>query len=167
MLRVGTEAAEQALRTSEARFRQIFDHAPVMMHSIDREARILTVNDKWIGETGYVRDEVSGRPLTAVLTPESAETMVRETLPRLWSENAIQGVALRLMRRDGSSFDALLDAAVVEMPDGTASSLTVLRNESVRKRAESLGRAHGFHEDRVLHALLGEAAAVGRAAEVF
>ena len=36
----------------------------------------------------------------------------------------------------------------------------------VRERAESLGRAHGFHEDRVLHALLGEAAAVGRAAEV-
>ena len=37
----------------------------------------------------------------------------------------------------------------------------------VRRRAESLGRAHGFHEDRVLHAVLGEAAAVGRAAEVF
>ena len=32
----------------------------------------------------------------------------------------------------------------------------------VRKRAESLGRAHGLHEDRVVHALLGEAAAVGR-----
>ena len=37
----------------------------------------------------------------------------------------------------------------------------------VRKRAESLGRAHGFHESRVLHAVLGEAEAVGRAAEVF
>jgi hypothetical protein len=38
----------------------------------------------------------------------------------------------------------------------------------VRRRAESLGRANGFHEDRVLHAVLGEAlSAVGRAAEVF
>jgi len=38
----------------------------------------------------------------------------------------------------------------------------------VRKRAESLGRAHGFHEDRVLHAVVGEALpAAGRAAEVF
>jgi hypothetical protein len=37
----------------------------------------------------------------------------------------------------------------------------------VRRRAESLGRAHGFHEDRVRHAVLGEAVASGRAVEVF
>jgi hypothetical protein len=37
----------------------------------------------------------------------------------------------------------------------------------VRKRAESLGRACGFHEDRVLHAVLGEAMTASRTAEVF
>jgi hypothetical protein len=37
----------------------------------------------------------------------------------------------------------------------------------IRLRAESLGRAHGFHEDRVLHAMLGEPAGTARAAEVF
>ncbi len=37
----------------------------------------------------------------------------------------------------------------------------------VRRRAESLGRARGLHEDRVLEAVLGEAAAAGRGAEVF
>jgi PAS domain S-box-containing protein len=147
--------AEQALRASETRFRQIFEHAPVMMHSIDREARILAVNDKWIGETGYARDEVIGRPVTAVLTPESAETVVRETLPRFWREGAIQDVALRLVRRDGSSFDVLLDAAVVEMQDGTATSLTVLRNESVRKRAEAERERlrHQLFEARKLESL--------------
>ena len=90
-----------------------------------------------------------------MLTPESAETMVRETLPRFWRENAIQDVALRLVRRDGSSFDALLDAAVVEMPDGTASSLTVLRNESVRKRAEAERERlrHQLFEARKLESL--------------
>jgi hypothetical protein len=36
----------------------------------------------------------------------------------------------------------------------------------VRRRAESLGRSRGFHEDRVLGALLGEAVGAGRAAEV-
>jgi hypothetical protein len=37
----------------------------------------------------------------------------------------------------------------------------------VRRRAESLRRGHGFHEDRVLQAVLGEGAAAARAAEVF
>ena len=46
-----------------------------MMHSIDREGRIVAVNDKWLEETGYKRNEVMGRALTAVLTPESAETV--------------------------------------------------------------------------------------------
>ena len=146
---------EQALRASETRFRQIFEHAPVMMHSIDREARIVAVNDKWLEETGYARDEVVGRAVTSVLTPESAERVVRETLPRFWREGAIQDVAVRLVRRDGSSFDALLDAARVEMQDGTASSLTVLRNESVRKRAEAERERlrHQLFEARKLESL--------------
>jgi hypothetical protein len=37
----------------------------------------------------------------------------------------------------------------------------------IRRRAESLGRARGFHEDGVLHAVLGEAAVGTWAAEVF
>jgi hypothetical protein len=37
----------------------------------------------------------------------------------------------------------------------------------LRRRAESLGRSHGLHEDRVLHALLGEPVEAARAAEVF
>jgi hypothetical protein len=38
---------------------------------------------------------------------------------------------------------------------------------AVRRRMEALGRAHGFHEDRVLHAMLGEGAGAVHAAEVF
>jgi hypothetical protein len=37
----------------------------------------------------------------------------------------------------------------------------------IRLRAESLGRARGFHEDRVLHTVLGEPVGTARAAEVF
>jgi hypothetical protein len=37
---------------------------------------------------------------------------------------------------------------------------------AVRRRMEALGRAHGFHEDRVLYALLGERATLARPAEV-
>jgi PAS domain S-box-containing protein len=146
-LRVSLDASEQelaerarveaALRASEIRFRQIFEHAPLMMHSIDREGRLLEVNDKWLEETGYGRDEVLGRSITSVLAPESAEVMVRESLPRFWSEGVVRGVELRMLRRDRSSFDVEIDAAVVSDAAGSERSLTVLRNVSSRKHAQT------------------------------
>jgi len=129
------ERAEEALRRSEARFRQIFDAAPVMMHSVDGEGRFLDVNQKWIEETGYRREEVIGRSVTSVLTPESAERTVREGLPRLWREGNLRDIELRFVRRDRSVFDAHLDATVVTGPDGAQVDLAVLRNVSATKRS--------------------------------
>ena len=147
--------AEDALRAGEARFREIFEHAPVMMISLDRESRIVAANDKWLEETGYARDGVIGRPVTAVLTPESAEALVRETLPRFWREGAIRDVALRLSCRDGSSFDALLDAVALATAEGAATSLAVLRNVTAHKRAEAERERfrHQLFEARKLESL--------------
>ena len=39
----------------------IFESAPVMMHSIDRDGRIVAVNREWLKRLGYERDEVLGR----------------------------------------------------------------------------------------------------------
>lgn len=129
--------AEQALRESEARFRQIFELAPVMMHSLDVDGRLLAVNQRWLEETGYARESVIGRSITAVLTPESAERTVREGLPRLWREGALRDVELRIVRHDRSVFDARLDACVVPAADGAKTDLAVLRNVSANKRAAS------------------------------
>ena len=38
-----------------------YDHTPVMMHSIDREGHLLSVNDYWLEALGYERSEVIGR----------------------------------------------------------------------------------------------------------
>jgi PAS domain-containing protein len=84
--------AQDALRESEARFRQIFEGAPVMMHSLDTDGRLLAVNQKWLEETGYERDDVIGRSITSVLTPESAERVVGEGLPRLWRYGGVRAV---------------------------------------------------------------------------
>ncbi|RIK98603.1 MAG: hypothetical protein DCC71_20855 [Proteobacteria bacterium] len=127
--------SDAALRRSEARFRQIFENAPVMMHSLDREGRVLAVNDRWLEETGWSRDEVIGRSLTNVVTPEYAEVLVREGLPRLWRNGEVRDAEVRMVRRDGSVFDVRIDAALMEAADGQRVSLTVLRNVSASKRA--------------------------------
>jgi PAS domain S-box-containing protein len=127
--------AEDALRQSEARFRQIFEAAPVMMHSLDTDGRLISVNSKWLEETGYEREDVIGRSVTAVLTPESAERVVRDGLPRLWREGGMRDIEIRIVRKDRSVFDARVDATVVRGEGALAVDLAVLRNVSASKRA--------------------------------
>jgi PAS domain S-box-containing protein len=127
--------AEHALRQSEARFRQIFDAAPVMMHSLDVGGRLVSVNQRWLEETGYEREDVIGQAVTSVLTPESAQKVVQEGLPRLWREGGVRDVELRIVRKDRSVFDARIDATVVGDGQGQVADLAVLRNVSGSKRA--------------------------------
>ena len=53
--------AAEALRRSEEKYRTLYLHTPVMLHSIDGEGRLLSVSDRWLQRLGYTRDEVLGR----------------------------------------------------------------------------------------------------------
>ena len=53
--------AEEALRTSEERFRATFENAPVgIMHTAIEDDRILHANPKLCEMLGYTRDELLG-----------------------------------------------------------------------------------------------------------
>ncbi|MDZ7787238.1 MAG: PAS domain S-box protein [Halofilum sp. (in: g-proteobacteria)] len=70
-------AIERELAASEARFRSLYDNTPVMMHSIDREGRIVDVNDFWLQHLGYPREQVIGAYSRDFLTSESREKVER------------------------------------------------------------------------------------------
>ena len=47
--------AEEALRESEEGYRPLYQNTPVMMHSIDLDGRLVSVNDHWLTVLGYER----------------------------------------------------------------------------------------------------------------
>jgi PAS domain S-box-containing protein len=51
--------AEEALRESEERFRDLFENANDLIQSIDMEGRYIYVNRKWLEVLGYSKEEVS------------------------------------------------------------------------------------------------------------
>ena len=53
--------AEEALRKSEERFRDLYDNAPVGYHEYDREGRITNLNSMDLEMLGYTRDEMIGQ----------------------------------------------------------------------------------------------------------
>ncbi|MDQ6685391.1 MAG: PAS domain S-box protein, partial [Pseudomonadota bacterium] len=56
---VERQSAEQALRTSEARFRNIIDHVPIGVVYTDMQGRIIQANPRFCELTGYAESELT------------------------------------------------------------------------------------------------------------
>ena len=54
------EQSENALALARESFDLIFEDAPVMMHSINEEGKLLRVNRRWAETLGYDCDEAVG-----------------------------------------------------------------------------------------------------------
>ncbi len=126
---------EEALRRSEFRFRQIYDRAPVMMHSIDKNGIIRNVNAKWLQELGYSREEAISKRIDFMMTPDSSESL-SIVLPPFWHEGQVTDVPYRYLKKDGSIIDVLLDSVVMDDPAWGIVSLSVVRDITDKKRAE-------------------------------
>ena len=138
-LQIGSAIArirtEEALRRSEARFRQIFDEAPVMMHSVDRAGIVRDVNAKWRKEMGYTRAEVVGTELQSLVAPSSADAFTRN-VPKFWSDRRVSGMSYQLFKKDGTLIDVLLDAVATQDPVLGEVSISVMVDITDRKRME-------------------------------
>jgi PAS domain S-box-containing protein len=67
----------EALRRSRERYAAIFDHAPIYLAfmRVETDGRVICedVNDAWVSDTGFERDQVVGRSLDEIFLPEQAE----------------------------------------------------------------------------------------------
>ncbi len=127
---------EADLIKSETRFRMIYEWAPVMMHSIDRNGVIRNVNNKWLEEIGYQKDEVIGRSIDMVLTDGSREHL-HSVMPSFWRRGRISDVAYTYVRKNGTMMDVVLDSVVVADNEWGEVSLSVIRDVTDQKRMEA------------------------------
>jgi PAS domain S-box-containing protein len=161
--------AEQALRESEANYRELYLKTPVMLHSIDAEGNLLDVSDYWLEQMQYRRDEVVGRDIGDFMTEESRVFAVEVGRPALLRDRVVRHVPYKFVRKDGSVLDVLLNAIAQRGEDGAfVRSLSVSvdvtewlnTEEALRQmqRIEAVGKltggiAHDFNN--LLTAVLG------------
>jgi two-component system sensor kinase FixL len=93
--------AEEALRSSEAKFRSYIEHAPLAVFVVDEAGQYLEVNTTACAMFGYTEQEfqaLSLRDLFAAADP------LREELLKRAVEDPQAGQELQLRRKDGSLF---------------------------------------------------------------
>lgn len=118
----------------DSHFRQVYERAPVAMHSIDELGRLCGVNRAWLELTGYRRDQVLGQDMSVLLTEESART-AEDALPRFWRDGWARGVPYQFVCADGSVIDVEVDCEVTVEPSGRRVSISVVRDVTERQWA--------------------------------
>lgn len=126
---------EEALRASEERFVKIFNLSPYRMGIIRmRDGVILQVNDTWLRETGFAREQIVNHPyyeLDFWLSPDAMD-QVRQILS---DGKPIHAIESHFLTRSGEKRVVLASTEIVEL-DGEPCGLWATHDITGRKLAE-------------------------------
>lgn len=127
---------EQALQKSMAEIRDLYENAPCGYHSLDRDGRIIRINDTELSWLGYPREEVLGRKFMDFLTPESKEHY-QKYLQEFFQRGWLTDLEFTIRHRDGTLRPVVLSATAIRDEQGTIlMSRSTLYDMSLKKQAE-------------------------------
>ena len=127
--------AQEALRTSEERFRFLYDDNPSMYFTLDLDGTVLSVNQYGAEQLGYTADELVGASVFEVFHPDDRAS-VREQLAACGKRpGEIASWEFRKIRKDGQTIWVHEAAKAAVQPDGQTVVLIVC--EDITDRRES------------------------------
>ncbi len=124
-------------KESEEQYRAFYHKTPAMLHSIDKQGKLLSVSQYWLEKMGYQLQEVIGTNISAYLTEESQVIAKEDTIPRLIQEGNVKEVAYQFVKKNGEIIDIELSAIAKYNSDGEfESSWSTLYDVTDRKKTE-------------------------------
>ena len=126
---------EAALRSSEEKFSTSFRRSPLSITLADtKDGRYLEVNETFVDQTGWKRDEIVGRsPLELGVWIDSNHRS--QFMKQLLAEGSVRDWELKIRRKDGQIRTVLGSAGLVKV-NGEPCALSVFADVTERKRAE-------------------------------
>ncbi|MBF0529979.1 MAG: diguanylate cyclase [Deltaproteobacteria bacterium] len=102
---------ENALQESEAKFRALYEFAPVSYQSLDADGCFLDVNQAWLEKLGYAREEVIGRPFIEFLHPEWRDHFAKN-FHKIETLGDVTSVQFEILKKDGSCIFVEFDCKI-------------------------------------------------------
>jgi len=126
--------AEEALRQSEERYRNLFEGSKDAIYTTTREGKILEVNQSMLNLFGYSREEMIGlHTRDTYVDPEDRLKFRKE----IEQQGFVKDFEVKLLKKDGTEMECLLTSVVSRTADGNIAGYQgIIRDITERKRAE-------------------------------
>jgi PAS domain S-box-containing protein len=128
--------ATEALRESEAQWREVFEHNPVMYFMVDAAGTVLSVNAFGAAQLGYTVDELVGQSVLNVFFEEDRAFVQGNVAACTDNPGQSHGWEVRKIRRDGTVLWVRENAKAVRRPGDKLIVLIACEDITERKRAE-------------------------------
>ena len=99
---------EHALKISERKYRNLYNNAPDMYHSLNKDKVIIDCNETEARMLGYKKEEIIGRPLADFFT-EGSNELIEKDFSKLKREKILSNIERTFVRKDGSTFPAIVN----------------------------------------------------------
>ncbi|WP_201456039.1 PAS domain-containing sensor histidine kinase [Bradyrhizobium macuxiense] len=133
----GDEPAIEALRNSEAQWREVFEHNPVMYFMVDAAGTVLSVNSFGAAQLGYSVDELLGQSVLIVFAAEDRHLVQDNVSACLDNIGQTHSWEIRKVRKDGSRLWVRENAKAVRRLDDQLIVLIACEDITQRKQAEN------------------------------
>jgi len=125
--------AEQALRSSESRYRQLIERMREGVAQVDSDGIVQLVNDRFCEMVGYAREELIGRNADFLLAyPSDLELMHAKM--RMRDQGYSDQYSVRVRRKDGTVVWLEIGGAPVYDPNGRVVGSIGVHNDVTQRR---------------------------------
>jgi PAS domain S-box-containing protein len=133
----GRKEAEETLRESERRFREMTDLLPETIFEIDLEGNLQYVNKTALSVFGYTKEDVrKGLNAFALFVPEDL-SRIKESIQRLLDGDAPQGNDYTALKKDGSQFPVVIYSSPIFQDQRPVGMRGFIIDITDRKKAEN------------------------------
>jgi PAS domain S-box-containing protein len=130
---------EESIRENEAKFRDLFDNAPVAYHELDMDGRFTRVNHTEELMLGYTEAELIGRRPSEIIVEKVS---LEATAQKLAGKMQLHPVERTFIRKDGTFVSVLNEDRLIYDKAGNVVGIrSTLQNITERKQAESRTQA--------------------------
>ncbi len=130
---------EDKLRTSEEKFRVLYNNSPDMYVSVSPDdAGIILCNETLLKKTGYSREDIIGSPIFKMYHDDCMDE-VKKTFQQFVETGVVKNRELILKRKNGTKIDVSLNANAVKNNEGRILySISSWRDITRQKQAADL-----------------------------
>jgi PAS domain S-box-containing protein len=130
----GQRQAEQALLTSETRYKQVVENSLGFVFTCTLEGRLTSLNTYTAESLGYRPEDLNGKPLTDLLSKAGVQSFA-ESLRTVIKTGEFQG-SIPILRKDGTERQIAFRSRRMDMPGSTSFVLTHGMDVTEQQEAE-------------------------------